>query len=50
MSLMSFRVILFAVWCLMLIAGSAYTSYYAWSPFAAGQRPDRALFFGPNHK
>ena len=47
---MSTRLYLYAAWCLMLLGGTAWTSYYAWSPFSDGQRAARTGFYGPTHK
>ena len=47
---MSKGLYIFAAWCLILIGGSAYTSYSAYSPFADGKRDARAGVYGPTHK
>jgi hypothetical protein len=47
---MTTRCFLFALWCMALFAGTVATSYYAWSPFADGQRGAHPGFYGPAHK
>ncbi len=53
------RVILFTLWCLLLVAGAATASYYAWSPYSdetreAGSGGRSGGFYGgrvgPTHK
>ncbi|WP_404480575.1 hypothetical protein [Novosphingobium sp. BL-52-GroH] len=44
------RLVVFAVWCLLVLGGASYASYHAWSPYSDEQRPARAGFYGPTHK
>jgi hypothetical protein len=44
------RLILFLVWCLLVLGGASYASFYAWSPYSDERRPARTGFYGPTHK
>ncbi|EJL33451.1 hypothetical protein [Novosphingobium sp. AP12] len=44
------RLIVFAVWCLLVLGGASYASFLAWSPYTDEQRSSRAGFYGPTHK
>ena len=48
---MSKRLILFAVWCLMVFSTSVMASWYAWSPFSDEDRGGGpGGMRGPSHK
>ncbi len=40
----------FAIWCLLVFAGSALAAYYAWSPFSDEDSRHMVGVRGPTHK
>ena len=47
---MSQRLILFALWCALLVLGAGAAAWWGWSPFADGDgRPQSGAHGGPAH-
>ncbi len=48
---MTKRLILFAVWCTLLVMTSAVSTWFAWTPFSDEERSSTsASYRGPTHK
>jgi len=47
---MTKRLMLYAAWCLSMLAGAAISSYFAWSPWSDEDKPQANGPSGPNHK
>jgi hypothetical protein len=47
---MSWRLIVFILWTVLLVSGALTASYYAWSPFSDEARGSHAFYGGSTHK